>query len=156
MEPSSLVLKAQEESALWLSINKKNLGRERNLSEDQNVSRGWVKPTSPFSKCNIGVSWIHSHRNSGTGWLLHDDKGHVLLHSRRSFSKPSSKLEAELSSIYWAVESLANLKWHIVILEISSEEARKAINNPSDWPIFRNILYDILRCLDIISEWQLN
>ncbi|KAH0871951.1 hypothetical protein HID58_069313 [Brassica napus] len=42
----------------------------------------------------------------GVGWILRDDKGTTILHSRLAFSNVGSQKEAELMAIQWAVSSV--------------------------------------------------
>lgn len=49
----------------------------------QNNGHPWKKPPEVWIKCNIGFSWYKRKRLLGGLWVLRDETGHVLLHSRR-------------------------------------------------------------------------
>ncbi|KAF2574139.1 hypothetical protein F2Q70_00004510 [Brassica cretica] len=71
----------------------------------------WEKPSLSFVKCNIDASWVNTTENTGASWLLRNSSGEPLLHSRRSFSAISTKLEAELLSFSWAIDCLSDLRF---------------------------------------------
>ncbi|KAL1197128.1 hypothetical protein V5N11_002007 [Cardamine amara subsp. amara] len=140
VEPYTLLKKAQEEATLWHEINKQKIDKDSQTRGENGRGHLWVRPPLSFVKCNIGVSWSHPKRNSGTSWIARDDRGRVLFHSRRAYSKASSRLEAELISIHWSVESLSNMRQTKVIFEISSRDALEAVKTPQNWPLFQHIL----------------
>lgn len=59
----------------------------------------WSKPPLCFVKCNIGSSWSGPNNNSGAAWILRDDQGKTILHSRRAFSQLKSGREAEFNPV---------------------------------------------------------
>lgn len=54
----------------------------------------WSLPISGWHKCDIGVAWDKNSAIAGVYWILRNDYGIVLLHSRRAFSFVRSELEA--------------------------------------------------------------
>ncbi|KAL1204810.1 hypothetical protein V5N11_017417 [Cardamine amara subsp. amara] len=47
------------------------------------------------------------------------------------------------------------MKIHKVIIEVSSDDAVKAVNYPHKWPIYRNILDVIHKSLKNLTDWQI-
>lgn len=81
-----------------------NLGRyTKPLRRRYSALSLWTRPPPGYLKCNIGVSWVNNHDMCGVGWILRDDKGTTILHSRLAFSNVGSQKEAELMAIQWAV-----------------------------------------------------
>lgn len=119
---------------------------------------GWVKPPLGFVKCNIGSSWLGSNQISGaaSAWILRDEKGKTLVHSRRSYSYMQSKTESELWSMLWAVESMHFLHKTNVIFEASSEGTREVLTNPTLFPQFSRIIHTIQSYLSEIEMWSLD
>lgn len=66
----------------------------------------WKKPEGGDLKCNVASSWINWETQSGASWILHNEYGETLLHSRRAYAKPDSEVHAALLSLLWAVESM--------------------------------------------------
>lgn len=57
---------------------------------------GWTPPIQGWLKCNVGGAWSKRNSLAGGGWVLRDEEGAVLLHSRRAFSNIKAKDEANL------------------------------------------------------------
>lgn len=129
-EPMVVIRRAMEEAAIWLNLHNAfpkpdppELVREVGLEK-------WKKPPVSFLKCNVGSSWDGSSFTGGGVWLLRDEKGSVLYHSRRSFSGISSLRQAKLVAIQWAAEAMRDLKLKNVILESSDLEVKNAMEHP--------------------------
>ena len=135
--------KAQEDTSSWFHAQSAQSG-------DLSCSRGavvaverWKPPPCNMEKCNVDASWHGHARISGAPWITRDSKGQAVSHSRRSYSGVNSLLEAELLALFWAIESLKNLRMKKVILEISSKEVYELITNsirlPRYWQVLNNI-----------------
>ena len=141
------------DAAAWFGANDPSSRNEELIQSSLvNVLR-WQKPSASFVKCNIGTSWIDDRQNCGAAWILRDQSGQVLCHSRRSYSSVSNKMEAELWSFLWAVESISSLRYERVVFESSSYLAGEAILRPSLFPQFNDMLQDIRDKLSFFRLW---
>lgn len=114
------------------------------------------KANGGYLKCNIGSSWISSRQPSGASWILRDDKGRTIMHSRRSYSFMRSKTEADLWALHWAVKCMKNTHQRKVIFEASSEQIREVLCNQAQFPGFRSIVGMINIQLTRIEIWSLD
>ncbi|KAH0873017.1 hypothetical protein HID58_070379, partial [Brassica napus] len=73
---------------------------------------------------------------TGGAWVLRDEKGVVLCHSRRTFGQFPSKEQAKETIVLWAVESMRSQKVSRVIFTGEFKEIFGAVNMPSAWPSF--------------------
>lgn len=147
----TIFIKAQEDAKIWLELNK----IETQIQPAQTEIFHWSRPSPNFIKCNVSSSWINKNRNCGVSWLARDHMGLVVLHSRRSYSEVKSSFESDLLGIFWAVEGLSNLHFTKIILESSSRQTVQAISYPQQFPLFRNILYDIQHFLHTFEDWRI-
>lgn len=102
-----IMLKIQEESSQWFNAQTINTAYTSSRTFDRGrYLKTWLKPPSPWLKCNIGMVWSKQTLNGGFSWVLRDANGTVLLHSRRSFSGLISLHEAQFQSILWTVDCM--------------------------------------------------
>lgn len=109
-----------------------------------------------FGKCNIDTSWMSETENTGASWLLRNSSGEPLLHSRRSFSTISTKLEAELLSFSWAIDCLSDLRFGQVVFESSSYLAGEAILRPEMFLGFQDLLAHIRDKMSGFRLWNIS
>lgn len=69
----------------------------------------------------------------GGSWVLRNDQGVVLLHSRRAFSGLSNKDEANFEILKWAVESMKSHQMARVVFYTESDVMIGAITRPEAW-----------------------
>nr|VDD45804.1 unnamed protein product [Brassica oleracea] len=103
----------------------------------------WQRPPSNWLKFNVASSWVFDAPLSGAAWLVRNDEGRVLLHSRRAFTRLASPLNVELHALLWSVESMASHHFHQVIFETSSLDLRMALLRPKLFPQFRHLISSI-------------
>ncbi|WZZ00313.1 hypothetical protein YC2023_072641 [Brassica napus] len=73
--------------------------------------RGWLK-------CNINVMW-DGHKKIGRAlWVLRDDRGVVLMHSRRGFLNACDINKARLNTLVWAIESMVSHRMNMILFAI--------------------------------------
>lgn len=65
--------------------------------------------------CNIAADWDSRSKILGLAWVVRNDRGVVLLHSRSSMAGVRNKEEANLKAILWAVESMSSLRLNKII-----------------------------------------
>lgn len=97
--PSTVATKAIEEADEWFDVNFKDQQAPTATVEEPSCSVVWSPPSVGSLKCNVGISWNRVDRLSGASWIIRNNVGKALLHSRRSFSNVSSRLEAELQGL---------------------------------------------------------
>lgn len=89
--------KFKEDSLNWFLAQEviSNLDQHRG---PQRLSQGdlWKPRTPLWFKCNIGSSWSKNSGVGGGAWVLRNDKGIVLLHSRKAFVDCGSREEVKL------------------------------------------------------------
>ncbi|KAG2295020.1 hypothetical protein Bca52824_041689 [Brassica carinata] len=140
----------------------------------------WLRPPPNWLKCNVASSWTFNAPLSGAAWLLRDEEGKVLLHSRRAFTRLASSLTTELHALLWSVESMVShhsqpsslttelhaLLWSVesmvshhsqrVIFETSSLDLRMALLRPDLFPQFHLLISAIVERLRLFQDWSVN
>ncbi|CAD5329073.1 unnamed protein product [Arabidopsis thaliana] len=114
----------------------------------------WLPPPSDWVKCNVGLSWSRRNSLAGVAWVLRNDRGNVLMHSRRAFSNISSFLEAQFLSIVWAVEGMVSHHVNRVVFGVEAAVLVGVLNRPHAWPSFRFQSSEILLALNGIAVWK--
>ncbi|KAL9830584.1 putative reverse transcriptase zinc-binding domain-containing protein [Arabidopsis thaliana] len=114
----SIVHKAYEDCNHWLSAQDPN-----SQTEETKKGMKWIPPPQNELKCNIGVAWSRKTQLAGVSWVVRDDTGKVLLHSRRSYSQSMDQLHLDR-----------------VTFGASSHDIIKAMNKPKEWPALRGHL----------------
>lgn len=105
-EAEEIVAKAREEADDWFLAQQVQEGIE--LVEEQistagdttmlqNVPAGWVQ-------CEFAMDWAKRDESMGASWIVKDDKGKVLEHSRRAFVNVGSLREAQMVLWLWVLE----------------------------------------------------
>lgn len=145
---SSIFSKASEEASTWTNI--KLLSQETSPSVASNTLPGtqWVKPPAGILKCNVASSWVDPTQNSGAAWIARDSVGLPLFHSRCAFSPKISSLEAELHTLWLAVEALHDIHVKRVIFEVSFYTNLEALFSPMTYPQLSQGISRILRSLN--------
>lgn len=93
----------------------------------------------------------------GVGWILRDDKGTTILHSRLAFSNVGSQKEAELMAIQWAVCDMVYTRQQKIIFESSCVLARDVLTasvesaESAEW---RHLRTDIHLHLRALQDWS--
>lgn len=109
---------------------------EESLSIKEKVVLHWKPPEIGRLKCNIGFSWSQSKAISGASWVLCDNSGSIICHSRRSYSNVSSCFDAKVNSWEWALQSKKDMQKQDVMFEASSLDIIEALHQPLQWPAF--------------------
>ena len=86
------------------------------------------------------MDWCKRDGLAGGGWVLRNERGVVILHSRRAFSGLLNKVEANFEILKWAVESMRSHHISNVIFSGDLEDMFGAITGPEAWPSF--LFYD--------------
>ncbi|XP_013594959.1 PREDICTED: uncharacterized protein LOC106303165 [Brassica oleracea var. oleracea] len=148
--------KARNDYEAWAEVNILNSSQVPDDIADGALIGKWEKPCQSFVKCNIDSSWINATVNTGVSWILRNNFGEPLIHSRRSFSSVPTKLEAELLSFNWAIDRLSDLRLDKVVFESSSYLAGEAILRPEEFLVFQDLLVHIRVKLTGFSLWNIS
>lgn len=119
------------------------------------ISKKWEPPPLNWVKCNIGAAWSNKKQIGGCAWVVRDDKGEVLLHSRRAFGNLNSKNEVLLTSITWAIDCMYSHKMTKVVFASEATELVCALHRPKAWPSFSFQISEIHHFLEKILDWNL-
>ncbi|XP_013624151.1 PREDICTED: uncharacterized protein LOC106330165 [Brassica oleracea var. oleracea] len=143
LPPRQIVTLAFDEAEIWIAAN--SLQAE---TEQVSSAKAWSKPPVGAFKCNLGTSWINAQSKCGVSWILRDSQGNIISHSRRSYSAVRSKHEASLRALFWAVESMKNMRQNNIIFEV--------LLFPRPSPNLNWIVAQINALLEHIEFWRLD
>ena len=144
-----------EEANIWFQVNGDSGDPVQIPAQPPPARHHWERPPQDFLKCNIGSAWDHMSGLSGVGWLVRDHQGIARNHSRRAFVGSTSRREADLRSLHWAVESMVNMRLNNVILEASSIELRESLLEPHRFPELQPLLENTLLLFSRLDSWSL-
>lgn len=114
--PIDSLKKIKEESIDWFLAQVVEEEQTRIQNEEENLDIDTWKPTYHlWLKCNIGRTWSKDKRLGGGAWVIRDDKGEVILHSKRAFSGMTSLEETKMQVLIWAIFNVKNHKMERVI-----------------------------------------
>ncbi|KAG7573473.1 Endonuclease/exonuclease/phosphatase superfamily [Arabidopsis suecica] len=116
----------------------------------------WRPPDVGWLKCNIGVAWSRRNRIAGGAWVVRDEKGVVLLHSRKGFLNVCSKMDAQFEILMWCIESMRSHNLGRVMFVLQADELVGAVNRPMAWPSFYFHSSEVRELLKGIIEWKLS
>ena len=153
---NDIVVVANDEASVWLNLHGVLSEVPSTSSVQPPVSPLWTKPPSSFLKCNVGSSWSPTSGIAGASWLIHDSKGEVLLHSRRSFCGITSKPQCDLLALSWAAEAMLDLKKEKIIFEFSSVAANSALMDPLSHPAVYHACHRLMWLINAIQGSSLH
>ncbi|KAG2296306.1 hypothetical protein Bca52824_042975 [Brassica carinata] len=116
--------------------------------------KSWSAPPFGWLKCNLDVCRSKTQNQCGMAWVLRNDRGKVLHHSRRAFSNIASREQANLFGLLWAVESMRDHHLNRVIFAIDDDTYTKVILRPKAWPSFKVQCLEILERLRQMEWWR--
>ena len=151
-----VVQRSLEEAENWFQAQACDT-QEEDQQKKMEVARkkGWKCPLPEWKKCIIGFCWSKKEKMVGAAWVLRDERGVVILHSRRLFSQMENLDHAKFSVLSWAIESLAFHRQVKVVFAFSDLSVVEMINNPIRWPAFSHVSSALLAILSTIKEWKL-
>lgn len=105
---TSIFTKALEDSEIWFHVN---FPEDMSPSSSPNFQAraSWQRPLSGTRNCNVSSSWQNSLQIFGVSWLVRNESGETLVHSRRDFSNVTSQLHADLLGVQCAVDSMRDM-----------------------------------------------
>ncbi|KAG7590131.1 Reverse transcriptase zinc-binding domain [Arabidopsis suecica] len=158
------IKKVREDVQDWFAAQEveaeRSLDPSRVLQPSGNVqgscpSSLWKPPPTMWVKCNIGLSWSRRNLLAGVSWVLRDEWGVVLMHSRRAFINIRSRKEAQFLCLVWAVESMVSHRLCKVLFAVEDVVLVGVVNRPQAWPSYRFQSGEILSLLRSFEEWKL-
>ncbi|KAL9293822.1 putative ribonuclease H domain, reverse transcriptase zinc-binding domain-containing protein [Arabidopsis thaliana] len=129
------------------------LWKNRNKLLFEDADKKWIPPPMHELKCNIGAAWSRKNLWAGVSWVVRDNKGLVLFHSRRSFYQVLSFFDAKVKSWEYALESMNQLHLDRVTFGASSHDIIKALNNPNAWPALKGHVEALLSLIKGKPFW---
>ncbi|KAL9856085.1 hypothetical protein AtNW77_Chr1g0012081 [Arabidopsis thaliana] len=135
--PLNSIVKIREDVQEWF-LAQSHIRRE---DPEENV---WVDPCRPrweppsigWVKCNVGAVWSGKKKLCGGSWVVRDEQGKVLLHSRRAFGNLSSKKDSLFICVLWAIERMASHRFSKVLFAFEPGDLLSAFVRPKSWPFF--------------------
>lgn len=150
------VAKCREEARRWFEAIATSKGPDAGRTKHARAVNMWKAPELGRFKCNVGVAWDQKTRMVGGGWIVRNNEGGAILHSRRAFNGASSLIEAKRLGFIWAVESMISHKMHKVTFDVESSELAGVVNKPKAWPAFRGMGVEFGEALSNITEWEVS
>lgn len=80
------------------------------------------------------MDWSRENTTVGAAWIVKNDSGRVLQHSRRAFSAVSTVIKAKMMVFMWALESMQSLRYQSVVFSSSFVDLGEAVARPTAWP----------------------
>ena len=156
-EAEEIIKKAKEEADVWFVAQQVQSGMDQveagmiekgGLGNAPKITKGWVL-------CEFDMDWSKGLGLMGAAWIVKDEKGSVLLHSRRAFSDVKSINEAKVQVWLWVVESMKSLRKKKVIFLSTFGDIVEAIEKPAKWPNLQFEATEIKRELQSLEAWEL-
>ena len=107
-------------------------------------------------KCNIGMEFDKGKSLVGGAWVLRNEGGVVLCHSRRAFSGVKTRDEARVVVVLWAFESMKSQRQSRIVFEGELRELFGAAERPQAWPSFLFQVSKMENKLSEIRQWRLS
>lgn len=155
LDPAVILDKATVEAEIWRKLQNPGQARAHVSAVQDLTPVVWTKPPQNWVKCNVASSWAPNISLSGGAWVVRNDAGAVIFHSRRSFSNLETTLLADLISLQRAVEAMASLRVDNVFFETSSFVLQEAFHRRSLSPQINQLVSGILQSLNSLSNWRL-
>lgn len=84
--------------------------------------------------CNVGMEFSKSKGLVEGAWVLRNERGLVLCHTRRAFSGINNRDDAKLVVILWALERMRSQRQSKVIFAGEFGDLFGAVERPQAWP----------------------
>lgn len=74
-----------DEASSWFMAQQLDRdGAQRDEQIVKSHQKRWTKPPRSWVKCNYGIKWLKAKKVAGVAWILRDNCGESLMHSRKS------------------------------------------------------------------------
>ncbi|CAA7054860.1 unnamed protein product [Microthlaspi erraticum] len=142
-----------EEVELWFLAQK--IVEDSQAEVQVKTVKKWRPPPKPWLKCNIGSYWSEGKSLGGMAWVLRDEMGKILLHSRRAWASILAKSECSFKCLIWAAESLISHGVKNVVFASEDAELVGSLTRPNAWPSFRLQTSDLYYVLTNLGSWRI-
>ncbi|XP_056847395.1 uncharacterized protein LOC108815665 [Raphanus sativus] len=151
-----LVQKAEYEADEWFAaqVVEEEWLKEERINQAP-AKRKWSPLEAGWNMCNIGVEFDKNSGLVGGGWVLRNERGVVLCHSRRAFSGCKSREDARFVVVMWDMESMRTQRQTKVIFAGECGDLFGATSRPEAWTSFQFQSTAMLNELKGIAEWKL-
>lgn len=152
-----ILQKAKEETDSWMLAQQSQNGVAVTEVEgtgvkwrsDQRLFReGWVQ-------CSYEFDWTKKSEVMGAAWMVKNDRGMVLEHSKRAFVGVLSLNQAKLKVWLWVLESMRSLRKKKVVFVSTAEDIVEAIQRPTLWSSLQYEAEEIKNELKAFEAWEL-
>ncbi|KAG7598336.1 Ribonuclease H domain [Arabidopsis suecica] len=123
--------------------------------EEREAIQSWKCPPSSWIKCNMSSFWSKHTNISGCAWVVRDEEGVVILHSRRAFANVENRDEANTQCLLWCIDSIHSHKLNKVIFAMDFPKIVKIVERPKAWPSFSHLYSEIMVRMDFVQDWRL-
>ncbi|XP_010474056.1 PREDICTED: uncharacterized protein LOC104753510 [Camelina sativa] len=93
--------------------------------------------------------------HDGSAWVLSDERGEVLIHSRRAFKGINLKNKTSFVGLIWAMESMLQHRVNKVIFAFEDNTVIAYMQRPQVWPSFKWEIEELGKLLEGFLEWNL-
>lgn len=155
LDPEDIIKKAMAEADDWFSAQQLDARLEAQQSVKSMEKRDqFIAPPKGWVICEFDMDWARCNSAVGAAWMVKDDSGRVLLHSRRTFPMVPMEREAKLMVFSWAVESMSSLKYDAVVFTSSFADLTDAIVRPRAWPSLQFEASELRKDLQAFVKWE--
>ncbi|KAF8105022.1 hypothetical protein N665_0164s0037 [Sinapis alba] len=136
--PPEIISKIMVEAELWSMAHQHEKERDRDHKEALKLEdQIWSPPNRGWFKCNIGVDWDRNLKRGGGAWVVRNDRGQVLMHSRRAFSNIIDLHEVKYQALLWTLDSMISHRLNHIIIALDDNTLTGMIMRPREWPNFK-------------------
>lgn len=154
-EPEDIIAKATAEAEEWFSAQQLDATMEAQQSVQSLATRDrFIAPPKGWVICEFQMEWARENEVVGAAWMVKNDSGRVLLHSRRAFPMVPTEMEAKVMVFFWALESMHSLKFENVVFLSSFADLSDAIVKPSAWPSLQFEASELRKELQAFVKWE--
>ena len=130
------------------------MGEHREDELVRSQKRKWSKPLPNWVKCNFGVKWLKKSQTMGVAWIVRDNDGESLLHSRRFLVSVVTLEKAKEKALAWKLECMVAYKLDNVIIAGEDTVLMKVIERPKAWASFTSIYQKMKNFLCKFRCWK--
>ncbi|KAL0705483.1 hypothetical protein Bca4012_071908 [Brassica carinata] len=156
LTPDDIASKAYKEADEWFMAQQIEGSMEREVAVcPPEACPPFIAPPKGWVKCEIEMEWSKGSSYTCVAWIVRNDVGRVLQHSRRALPAVPTLLEAKLQVSPWAVESMRSLRYQKVSFSYSFDDLSEVVVKPCLWPALQYEASDLRKELQVFVQWEL-